>query len=208
VSAVPRATDFAPLPRRFFARGAVAVARDLMGRVLVHQTRAGLCAGIIVEAEAYDESDPASHCYNGPTARNRTMYGPPGHLYVYRSYGVHWCCNVVTGGAGVGAAVLLRAVEPIAGLPIMQRRRFDGADGPLRDLARGPGRLCAAMGITRDHDGVDTTEPPLWIGRTPGRFSRPTLRTTPRIGISKAVSRPWRFCVAGSPFVSGPKRLR
>jgi DNA-3-methyladenine glycosylase len=137
------------------------------------------------------------------------MFGPPGHLYVYRSYGVHWCSNIVTGRDGFGSAVLLRALEPRFGIGRMCNRRGSG-DSPreLRDLARGPGRLCAALAITDTHYGVDLTAPPLFVANPPGRFVRPAIRATPRIGIRQGADLEWRVCAAGNPHVSGPARLR
>lgn len=157
-----------------------------------------------MEVEAYDQSEPASHTFVGPTERNRVMFGPAGHLYVYRSYGIHWCCNVVTGEPHHGAAVLLRALMPTVGLEHLRRRR---GELPDRDLARGPGRLCQAIGIDRSHNGWDLTRSELRIF-TPPRFQPPPAKATPRIGISKATELPWRFCIAGNPYVSGKASLR
>jgi DNA-3-methyladenine glycosylase len=191
------------LPRAFYARPALAVARDLLGRVLVHDTPEGRCAGRIVEVEAYrGGSDPASHAYRGRTPRNAVMFGPPGHAYVYFTYGMHHCMNVVTGARGVAEAVLLRAVEPIAGLEHMRRRR--GTHEPAR-LARGPGSLTRALGIGREHDGADLVRGTLWIGAgPPGRNGWRIVRG-PRVGIRVATERPWRFAYAGHPAVSPPR---
>jgi DNA-3-methyladenine glycosylase len=195
----------APAGRRvltgaFFARPAPEVAPDLLNKLLV----AGPCIGRIVEVEAYTEDDPASHSFRGPTPRNRSMFGPAGHWYVYRSYGVHWCCNVVTGGRGAGEAVLLRAVVPLRGLEVMAERRALGrrphpAGRPARplhpsELASGPGRLCQAFAIGVEHDGTSVRTGPLRLvddGVTPpGEAER-----TPRVGISKATERLWRYTV-------------
>ena len=207
-----RRTDteiFQPLPQRFYRRSAVAIAPDLLGRVLVHRSAAGLYAGVIVETEAYDEADPASHSYSGMTARNQAMFGPAGVAYVYRSYGVHWCFNVVAGAPGRGAAVMIRALEPIAGIELMRQRRGCGDSArELRDLCRGPGRLCAALGIDAQHYGLHLDRAPLWVANPTGRFRRPIPRQTPRIGISRAQDIPWRFCVRDCVHVSGPTRLR
>lgn len=204
-----RSAIYRPLPARFYRRSAVAVARDLLGRVLVHRTGVSLCAGIIVETEAYDETDPASHSYNGITARNQAMFQPGGIAYVYRSYGVHWCVNVVVGAEGFGAAVLIRALEPLAGIDSMRQRRGCGdSQRELRDLCRGPGRLCAAVGIDARHNGVTLAHEPLWLANPPGRFLRPSHRATPRTGISLGTDTPWRFCIKNCPYVSGPARLR
>lgn len=146
--------------------------------------------GRIVEVEAYEPGDPASHSYRGRTPRNVAMFGPPGHLYVYRSYGVHWCANITCGPQGTGAAVLLRALEPTDGLDAMRRRR---AVTDPRLLCSGPGRLTQALGIDASHDGADLSAPPFRLV-PPERV--PPHEATPRIGISKAVELPWRF-VAG-----------
>jgi DNA-3-methyladenine glycosylase len=156
--------------------------------------------GRIVEVEAYDVDDPASHSYRGETARNTVMFGPPGHLYVYRSYGIHWCANVVCGPAGHGSAVLLRALEPTRGLDRMRERRGMTDD---RLLCSGPGRLTQALGLTSEHDGADLT-------RAPFALVRPTVpalveRTT-RIGITKAAEAPWRYVEAGSAWASRAPR--
>jgi DNA-3-methyladenine glycosylase len=192
-------TVYRPLPRRFFARHSVIVARALVGHLLVHHTRAGVLVGRIVEAEAYrGPRDPASHAYRR-TARSEIMFGNPGHAYVYVSYGMHRCLNVVTEADGAAGAVLIRALEPVEGEAFMQRNA-SGA-GPAR-LASGPGRLTRAMGVTLRHNGTDLTRPPLLIADG-GRRRAPVL-VGPRIGISRATGRPWRFGLAGSPALSRP----
>ena len=148
--------------------------------------------------EAYAPNDPASHSFGGRTTRNATMFGPPGRLYVYRSYGIHWCANVVCGEEGVGAAVLLRALEPTAGLDVMRARR--GLDDE-RLLAAGPGRLTQALGISGAHDGLDILAPPFRCDR-PRRRRR---RRLARVGITRATDRLWRYSVRGSSFVSRPR---
>ena len=154
--------------------------------------------GPIVEVEAYDHEDPAAHGFRGRTSRNESMFGPAGQAYVYRSYGVHWCLNLVCEGEGSAAAVLIRAVEPVHGLEKMRARR--GLDDP-RLLCAGPGRLCQALGVTREHDGLALDEPPfLLLAATSPR----DVVAVPRIGISVATERPWRFCAADSPFLSRP----
>lgn len=155
--------------------------------------------GVIVETEAYAPDDPASHSFGGRTSRNATMFGPAGRLYVYRSYGVHWCANVVCGVEGVGAAVLLRALEPTSGLDEMRARR-GVADSRL--LAAGPGRLTQALAISGIHDGLDLAEPPFEL-----IASETTRRVieSPRIGITRAMDRLWRYSLAGSTFVSRPR---
>jgi DNA-3-methyladenine glycosylase len=202
----PRRNRYRPLGRKFFGADAVTLAQELLGRVLVHDHADGRTAGLIVETEAYEQTDPASHSFPGPTERNRVMFGPGGFAYIYRSYGVHWCANVVAGPAGFGAAVLLRALAPLEGVDLMRaRRRRDDTD---LELARGPGRLCQAMGIDLTHYGLELCEPPLFIADPPGGFVELPRRATARIGISKATERLWRFCVTGHPSVSGPRALR
>jgi DNA-3-methyladenine glycosylase len=154
--------------------------------------------GTIVEVEAYDHEDPAAHGYRGKTARNASMFGPPGHAYVYRSYGVHWCLNFVCEGEGVASAVLIRALEPVHGLEAMRARR--GVEDE-RLLCAGPGRLCRALAVTRDHDGTALDEPPFELLE---RRSEPEIVTGPRIGITQAADRPWRYALAGSRFLSRP----
>ncbi len=155
--------------------------------------------GTIVEVEAYAPDDPASHSFRGENARNATMFGPPGNLYVYRSYGVHWCANVVCCEAGTGAAVLLRALEPTHGVDDMRVRR--GLDD-VRLLCSGPGRLTQALGVSGAHDGRALDRPPFHLEPPP---DPPDLVTGPRIGISRAAELPWRYSVSGSPFVSRPR---
>lgn len=213
-TALPRYRVYHPLPRRFFARNTLQVARDLLGCLLVHETPAGPLAGRIVEVEAYrGPRDPASHAYR-LTPRSRIMWGTPGVAYVYFTYGNHYCVNVVTEPEGTAGAVLLRALEPVEGLNLMranrkarpERRRRVEDD---RLLASGPGRLTQAMGIGAQHNGIDLTRPPLYIARGPapsgaGR-GRPTpvkITAGPRIGIRVATRRPWRFYIPGNPFIS------
>jgi DNA-3-methyladenine glycosylase len=153
--------------------------------------------GRIVEVEAYDGTDPASHGYGGPTARNRAMFGPPGHAYVYRSYGLHWCLNLVCEDEGIAAAVLLRALEPTHGLePMFERRRMNDR----RLLCAGPGRLCQALGVTGAHDGLALDEPPFVI--IVPTEEPPEVVAALRVGITRAAERPWRYGLAGSRFLS------
>ena len=156
--------------------------------------------GVIVEVEAYDHEDPAAHGYRGKTARNASMFGPAGHAYVYRSYGIHWCVNLVCDEPEVAAAVLIRALEPTRGIDEMRTRR--GLDDP-RLLCAGPGRLCQALGITRHHDGLPLDEPPFELVAPD---EEPETLAVPRIGITQAADRPWRYVVEGSRYLSRPAR--
>jgi DNA-3-methyladenine glycosylase len=180
--------------RDFFARSVHEVAPELIGAELVVDG----VGGVIVEVEAYDHEDPASHGYRGRTERNASMFGPPGHAYVYRSHGIHWCLNLVCDDEGTADAVLLRALEPVYGLDAMRGRR--GLDD-VRRLCAGPGRLCEALGVTREHDGLPLDRPPfaLRVGTAPV-----DVVAARRIGISRAAERPWRYCLSGSPFLSRP----
>lgn len=189
------------LSRAFYARPTLEVARDLLGKALWRRTADGLAGGIIVETEAYVAAiDPAAHAYRGKTPRNASMFAVPGTAYVYRSYGMHYCLNVVTEAEGVAAAVLLRALRPTVGLELMRARR--GSAISDRDLARGPGRLCQALALTLADDGSDLLSDSLWLSEPtePGEFR---IATTPRIGITRASDWPWRFVVVGDPYVSG-----
>jgi DNA-3-methyladenine glycosylase len=190
----------ARLGRSFYRRSALEVAPDLLGRVLVRRTPSGRrVAARIAEVEAYQPDDEASHAFRGPTPRNRSMFGPPGHLYVYLSYGMHCCMNVVTEATGIGMAVLLRSAEPIEGLDDMRRRRRGASD---RDLLRGPGRWARAFGVDRGHDGADLVRGgELWVEAGEPAAA---IATGPRVGISVATDLPWRFAIEGSPWVSRP----
>lgn len=195
-----------PLDEAFFGRGAIEVARELLGRWVMRRDGNELLAGRIVEVEAYlGQDDPASHAYRGPSKRNRSMFGPPGRAYVYTIH-TRFCMNAVTGEDGVASAVLIRALEPVLGLEQMAQRR--GTPKP-RDLARGPGRLCEALGIDRSWDGWNLTAgQELWIAAGEGSINPDAIMITPRIGISVATDWPLRFVERGNPYVSGPKRLR
>lgn len=176
------------------SRPVVEVARALIGCTLLVDG----VGGVIVETEAYGRDDPASHSFRGPRPRNATMFGPPGHLYVYRSYGLHLCANIVA-GVEPGCAVLLRALEPVAGFDIMRARR--GLEAPTI-LCSGPGRLTQALGIEAHHDGASLFEAPFALSPRPD--GEPALAVGRRIGLSKAVEAPWRFGLAGSRFLSRP----
>lgn len=195
------------LRRSFYNRPTLDVARDLIGKVLVHETRAGLASGVIVEAEAYiGESDPACHAAPGPTRRNAPLYGPPGIAYVYLNYGIHYLVNAVTEAEGWPAAVLIRALEPLDGIPLMRRRRAAGGAKPaaafaVDDLCRGPGNLTKALGIDLRQNLLDLTGSALRIedrklGPRPVVWSR-------RIGINVGVEQEWRVTAADSRAVSG-----
>ncbi len=203
VSVVPTPDRIAAgraLPRRWFARPGSELAPDLLGRVLVRRLPDGTRLAVrIVETEAYAQDDPASHAFRGPTPRNEVMFGPPGRTYVYLSYGMHHCMNVVAGQTGIGTAVLLRAAEPLQGIGRMaQNRRVDDP----RLLCSGPGRLCEALAVDRGLNGADLargTALSLHVGRP---VPRAQVVTSTRVGIRTGIERPWRFRIAGSPFVS------
>jgi DNA-3-methyladenine glycosylase len=198
------------LPRAFYARPTLEVARDLIGTVFVYDSPAGTASGVIVETEAYiGESDPACHAAPGPTRRNAPLYGPPGMAYVYLNYGVHYLVNAVTEPDGWPAAVLIRALEPLEGEALMRRRRALGTGRPARaftsaELCRGPGNLTRALGISLAQNLYDLTEGPLRI-EDRGLPRRP-LEWTPRIGINVGVESLWRCIAADSDAVSGPRR--
>jgi DNA-3-methyladenine glycosylase len=184
------------LSRGFYARPVLEVARDLIGCVVEHAGR----AGTIVETEAYHESEPACHAFAGVTPRTRTLFDRPGLAYVYRSYGIHALLNAVCEPAGVGAAVLIRALEPLAGIDEMRvlRSREHG-----RDLCSGPGKLTQALGVELAHNGTSLLDGPITL--RPGEVTRPPVVVGMRIGITKAIELPWRFCAAGNPHVSRPR---
>jgi DNA-3-methyladenine glycosylase len=193
-----KAADPSPprLPREFFDRSVHEVAPELIGVTLLVDG----VGGVIVEVEAYDEDDPASHGFRGPTKRNAVMFGAAGVAYVYRSYGIHWCLNFVCAEPGRAEAVLIRALEPTHGLDVMRSRR--GVDAE-RSLASGPGKLCEALGLTGQHDGLALDEPPFEL--LP-RTGTPSIVTGPRIGITQATERPWRYGLERSPYLSRPLR--
>ena len=186
------------LKRDFFRRSVHEVAPDLIGVTLLVNG----VGGRIVELEAYDQEDPASHAYRGRTPRNASMFGPSGHAYVYRSYGIHWCLNLVCGEEGVPEAVLIRALEPTSGLDLQRSRR--GVED-VRALCSGPGKLCQALGITHEHDGLALDVPPFELV---AREEVPEIARGPRIGITRATELSWRYMSAGSPYLSRPLNPR
>ncbi len=185
------------LGRDFFARSVHELAPELIGATLLFDG----VGGVIVELEAYDHEDPAAHGYRGRTERNRSMFGPPGHAYVYRSYGIHWCLNFVCEPEGIANALLIRALEPTHGLEAMRVRR--GTENE-RLLCAGPGRLCQALGITREHDGLPLDRAPFEVH---AREAEPKIVRGVRVGITKAADRPWRYGLAGSRFLSRAMRV-
>jgi DNA-3-methyladenine glycosylase len=184
------------LRRSFFSRSVHEVAPELIGATLLVNG----VGGTIVEVEAYHHTDPAAHSYIGRTERNAVMFGPPGHAYVYRSYGIHWCLNFVCEEEGSASAVLIRALEPAAGLAAMRRRR--GLDD-ARALCSGPGKLCEALGVSIRHNGLPLDRAPFALR---ARVGTPGIAIGPRIGITKAVEQPWRYGLMGSKFLSKPFR--
>lgn len=200
------------LPRAFYERPTLEVARDLLGKVLVHRRRGALTSGVIVEVEAYiGESDPACHAAPGPTRRNQPLYGQPGHAYVYLNYGIHCLVNVVTEGIGVPAAVLVRALDPLEGITLMRRRRrapvLPGRASialPDHELCRGPGNLTRAMGITLAENRLDLLADRLFIEDRKMRIG--SIGWGPRVGITVGTGRPWRAYLEAHPAVSGVSR--
>jgi DNA-3-methyladenine glycosylase len=186
------------LDRAFFSRGVHDVAPELIGATLLVDG----AGGTIVEVEAYDHEDPAAHGYRGRTQRNMSMFGPPGHAYVYRSYGIHWCLNFVCDSEGIASAILIRALEPRAGLTLMQERRGTADE---RLLCSGPGRLAQALALTGAHDGLALDRQPFELRAADRQV---TIVTGTRIGITRAADRPWRYGLAGSRFVSRPFKTR
>jgi DNA-3-methyladenine glycosylase len=189
----------APLEASFYDRPVLEVAPDLIGCVVRH----GPCGGVIVETEAYHESEPACHAFVGLTQRTSTIFGPPGRAYVYRSYGIHAMLNAVCEPEGVGAAVLIRALEPVEGIEVMRKRR---GPMPVRGLCSGPGKLTQALGIELSDNGVDLRRGPIAISDRPAGWREVEVSIDRRIGITKAVELPWRFSAAGSRFLSRPVR--
>jgi DNA-3-methyladenine glycosylase len=188
--------------RRELPIDTIELARYLVGKILVHDLRGRRTSGRIVETEAYPVGDPAGHSFRGKTPRNATMFLSRGHAHVYFIYGMYYTLNVSSERAGVGAGILIRALEPIEGIELMKERRGSSS---LRDLARGPGRLAIAMAIDLRYSGVDLcTDPSLWLGKSDTQY-RGVVAATTRIGLSREQDRPWRFYERGSRFVSGPR---
>ena len=184
------------LTRAFFARSVHEVAPEMIGATMLF---AGV-GGTVVEVEAYHHTDPAAHSYNGPTERNAVIFGPPGFAYVYRSYGIHWCVNLVCEEKGSASAILIRAIEPAEGIAAMRRRRGIKEE---RLLCSGPGRVCQALGITRAHNALALDREPFELRAC---TSKVEIAIGPRIGITKAVDHPWRYGLKGSRFLSKPFR--
>lgn len=194
-----------PLPRSFYLRTALQVARDLLGKHFVRNTGTKLLIGKIVEVEAYCKGDPASHAFRGRTRRNDVMFWEGGHLYVYFTYGMHFCANVVTGNEGIGEAVLIRAVEPLSGIEVMTKNRFPNFQSlnyqSLLSLSNGPAKFCKAFGLARQENGLDLLDSDINI--TEGEpIPSKLIKRSPRIGIQHAVEKKWRFFIAGNPWVS------
>jgi DNA-3-methyladenine glycosylase len=191
------------LPRSFYIRPALTVARDLLGTYFVRRRGAQVLLGRIVEVEAYMGSlDPASHAYRGMTKRNEVMFGQAGHLYVYFTYGKHFCANVVTEREGIGQAVLLRAVQPLKGIHTMRRNRHLPKGAAATELCSGPAKLCQAFAVGRKENGIDLCGNRIWLARDARAEPRPAIQTTTRIGISVGKRNKWRFLFNGNPFVS------
>ncbi len=196
-------SEFRKLPRSFYLHPTLAVAKDLLGKYFIRKSGRSYLIGRIVEVEAYlGDRDPASHAYRGKTKRNEVMFKAGGHLYVYFTYGMHYCANVVTEAEGIGRAILLRAIEPVSGIALMKTRRHTGA---ADNLTNGPAKLCEAFGISREENGTDLLGKDIFIaeGRTGLKFQIVRSR---RIGIRKAIDKKWRFSIKGNPHVSKPPK--
>lgn len=185
------------LPQAFFQKDALELAPSLLGCTLMHETDTGVTSGLIVETEAYSQEDAASHSYRGETERTKAMFGPGGHAYIYFTYGMHYCFNIVSGPKGHGQGVLIRALEPLHGIDIMKQRR---SKEELRELCNGPAKLVQAMGISMEHYGAPLFEGNLRIEKGPKRDRE--IISGPRIGISREKEKPWRFWIKDSSFIS------
>ena len=204
--------DLTKLPRSFYLRRTVQVARELLGKYLIRNHKDRKLIGRIVEVEAYCEGDPASHSYRGMTERNKVMFDEGGHLYVYFTYGVHFCANVVTREKGIGEAVLIRSVEPIVGIEEMRRNRGftgnDGNHGNLANLTNGPAKMCQAFGIDKKLNGVDLTGDEVCIAESGDEGEKFGIAAASRVGIVNGKEKKWRFYVKGNKFVSNAKPSR
>lgn len=193
------------LPRNFYTRPVLTVAKELIGKIIVKKEKYKTLTGRIVEVEAYDgKIDEAAHTFIGKTKRNEVMFNEGGYLYVYFTYGAHFCCNIVTGKKDHGTAVLIRAVEPIDGIDTMIKRRFGRklkSENEIFNLTSGPGKVCKAFGIKREHSGLDLTEDMVYLLNAP-KLKRSKIGVSKRIGISKSVDLPWRFFEKGNPYLS------
>lgn len=198
-------TKYQVLPRKFYIRPVLTVAKDLLGKVLIRQTDKIFFAGRIVEVEAYDGNiDEAAHTFKGKTKRNEVMFNEGGYLYVYFTYGAHYCCNVVTGKKDHGSAVLIRAIEPLGGIDEMIKNRFGRKlknDKEIFNLTSGPGKVCKAFDINREHSGLDLTSSQVFIIDQP-KVEKNRVGISKRIGITKSVNLPWRFFEIGNPYLS------
>mgnify|MGYP001073619589 CR=1 FL=1 len=198
-------TKYQVLPRKFYIRPVLTVAKDLLGKVLIRQTDKIFFAGRIVEVEAYDGNiDEAAHTFKGKTKRNEVMFNEGGYLYVYFTYGAHYCCNVVTGKKDHGSAVLIRALEPLDGIDEMIKNRFGRKlknDKEIVNLTSGPGKVCKAFDINREHSGLDLTSSQVFIIDQP-KVEKNRVGISKRIGITKSVNLPWRFFEIGNPYLS------
>jgi DNA-3-methyladenine glycosylase len=197
----PRADAGRALSADFYERPVLVVARALIGCTVAH----GDAAGVIVETEAYHDSEPASHAFIGVTPRTRTLFGPPGRAYVYRSYGIHALLNAVCEPEGIGAGVLIRALEPLSGIESMRARRGLAPSARLEELCSGPGKLTQALGVTLEQNATSLSSGPVRIGPRRRGWEHPAILEGPRIGITRAVELRWRFCAAGNPNVSRPR---
>jgi DNA-3-methyladenine glycosylase len=199
------------LQRNFYMRDLLTVARDLLGKILVKKENGEILSGMIVEVEAYDgEIDEAAHTYIGKTKRNEIMFNEGGYLYVYFTYGAHFCCNVVTGISGRGTAVLIRAVEPLEGEEIMVKNRFGRKlknEKEKFNLTSGPGKICQAFAIGREHYGIDLTGDKIYL-LDYRKIRKDEIGVSQRIGIKKSTHLPWRFFVKNNPYISGNSFLR
>jgi DNA-3-methyladenine glycosylase len=201
IDTIPKAI----LPRKFYIRPVLTVARDLLGKMLIKKDGNKVLAARIVEVEAYDgKIDEASHSFNGKTKRNEVMFNEGGYFYIYFTYGAHFCCNVVTGKNDNGAAVLIRAVEPLLGIDKMIENRFDRqlkSEKEIYNLTSGPGKVCKAFGFNKDYSGLDLTNSSVFIVDQP-KIKKDRIGVSKRIGITKSVNLPWRFFEIGNPYIS------